>query len=74
MQLSRSWKESLRHLASLKGFELTEARSSEEILRIRDEQTSPYHPEANGHAEQAVCAMKKLLKKTGGRKQLGEVC
>ena len=36
------------------------------------ELTSPYHLEANGHAEQAVGAMKKLLKKTGSRRQLGE--
>ena len=41
-------------------------------LGIIHELTSPYHPEANGHAEQAVGAMKKLLKKTGSRRQLGE--
>ena len=41
-------------------------------LGMVHELTSPYHPEANGHAEQAVGAMKKLLKKTGSRRQLGE--
>ena len=35
-------------------------------------QTSLYQPEANGHAKQAVGAMKKLLKETGRRTQLGE--
>ena len=41
-------------------------------LGMVHELTSPYHPEANGHAEQAVGAMKKLLKTTGSRRQLGE--
>merc|ERR1712116_78907 len=43
-----------------------------QTLGMIHELTSPYHPEANGHAEQAVGAMKKLLKKTGSRRQLGE--
>ena len=41
-------------------------------LGMVHEQTSPYHPEVNGHAEQAVVAMKKLLKETGSRTQFGE--
>ena len=44
-----------------------------EELGMVHELTSPYRPESNGHAEQAVGAMKKLLKKTGGRrKQMGQ--
>ena len=43
-----------------------------EELGMVHELTSPYRPESNGHAEQAVGAMKKLLKKTGSRRELGE--
>ena len=38
-------------------------------LGMVHELTSPYHPEANGHAEQAVGAMKKLLKKAKSAEQ-----
>ena len=34
-------------------------------MDIVDEQTSPYNPQANGHAEEAIGKMKRLITKAG---------